>query len=264
MSLFFDVWTKDGFVLVSDVRIITNGSAGFGHKIARVNSGSPTKCAIAVCGEYPNVVIQFFHEAVAKRDTLREIAHEFAKRWVERFGGTQEYSAVHLVGFQTTGDGKLDIPQMWFWANWRPNGYASKEECQAELASFDQPIPRNNHIPYKIHETTGRFPEPNPHSEAEFVRSFLRLFGPYFTWNGDLKYWQSAAGSVGAATNLLGGVAQNWTIDRIATATRECLAFLARIGVLLPHSTVGLSDESECDVVAVTPDKVETLNWVKF
>jgi hypothetical protein len=261
LSLFFDVWTSEGFVLVSDVRIMLDGKPMLGHKLARAPQACPTNCAIAVCGEYPQASLNFFSEATSRHNTLRDIARTFASRWTERFGGTQEYSAVHLVGFEEIAESGLKIPQMWFWANWSGQEFAPKSHFEVELATFDRPIPANNHIPHKIKQLTGKFPEPTPEGEAELVRSFLSLYQPFFTWNGDTAFWRSAASAVGSAMNLLWREKANWSIRDATKIATECLRFLANVGSLLEESTVGLSPDSDCDVLEITPQGINA-RWV--
>lgn len=261
MSLFFDVWTNEGFVLASDVRIVENGKHTLGHKLARSPRTCPINCALAVCGEYPQASMNFFVEATNRCDNLRDIAKAFASKWTERFGGMREYSAVHLVGFEELTKSNLTIPQMWFWANWSSKGFASKSNLEADLSTFDQLIPKNNHIPHKIEELTGRFPEPTLEGEAEIVRWFLSLNQPFFTWNGDIIYWRSAAGTVVSAMNLLRRGKVITSIHVVAKIATECLKFLVNVGSLLEESTVGLSPDMGCDVLKITRQGITVVNW---
>ena len=258
MSFFFDVWTSQGFVLASDVRLIVNGGSKYAHKIAVSSPHSKVKCAIAVCGEYPLNSLRYFSSATLTKDSLRNIAKEFASRWVERYAGLKEYSAIHLVGFEKTGPLDELLPQMWFWCNWDEKGYYSREILEGQLRSFSNPIPHNNHIPQKIKQLTGSFPKPG--EEYSFVMSFLQQYEPYFTWNGDTSFWRSAANAVGSALNLLRNGKPNWTLDEVSEVTSLCLEFLVKVGNILPNSTVGLSDEGDFDVVRVTP---QDAMWIK-
>jgi hypothetical protein len=223
--------------------------------------------AVVVCGEYPTACINFFRNATGRKDTLRDIAHYFASKWTERFAGTQEFSAVHLVGFERITGSGYSVPQMWFWCNGLgpdPNRFKSKDELEAELATFSEPIPSNNHIPWKIKGTTGKFPGSTLEEERSLVMSFLRLHEPFFTWNGDTQFWRSASNAVGSAMNLLWREKSAWTIDEVGRLTGYCLRFLANVGTLLPESTVGLSQNEEFDIIAVTPNEIKKLAWAKL
>jgi len=264
LSFFFDVWAYEGFILASDVRLITDGKQKFGHKIARSAPSSKIRCGVVVCGEYPQACINYFLDAMIKKDTLRDIAHYFASKWTERFAETQQFSAAHLVGFERiTGSSDL-APQMWFWCNWLgpdPDRFKSKDKLKTELASFSDPVPFNNHIPQKIQAMTGKFLGPTLEDERSLVTSFLREHEPYFTWNGDTQFWRSAADAVGSAMNLLGPEKSAWTIDEVGKLTGHCLKFLASMGALLPASTVGLSENEEFDMIAVTSTGIKKLKW---
>lgn len=260
MSFFFDVWTLEGFVLASDVRLIGTGRRSYAHKLR----GSPyneTSCAIAVCGDYCEASLNFFTQATSRRDTLREVAYDFARAWTERFAGTEEYSAVHLVGFERIPETDEFVPQMWFWSNWAGERYLTKEELNGQFKSFSDPIPFNNHIPQKIKQLTGKFPAGSYTEERSLVTSFLALYQPYFIWNGDTHFWRSAAHAVGSAMNLLWREKTNWSIDETWRLAEMCLQFLAKVGSFMPESTVGLSPEGACDVLAVTPTGTERKVW---
>jgi hypothetical protein len=261
MSLFFDVWMRDGFILSSDVRVIINGKPKYGHKIFKPGSSSKVNCALAVCGAYPEVSKSIFFEATSMKDTLKDVAKYFATKWVERFAGTDDYSAVHLVGFEVYPDIGISVPQMWYWTNNINGMYLDKKQLENDLASFTSSIPNNNHIPYKIKEHTGKFPDGTPQNEAEMVISFLNLFQPFFTWNGDSLFWQSAAQAVGSAMNLLWREKANWSINDGGNLAKSCLTFLAEVGGLLDSSTVGLSNNNQCDVLLIKPDEIVVANW---
>ena len=261
MSFFFDVWTLEGFVLASDVRLLVNGKPEFAHKIARSSPSSRIVAATAVCGDFPDICLNLFHVACNTKDTLREIAQSFAERWTDRFAGTCEYSAVHLVGFGPIPGSSGHVPQVWYWCNWAgANGFYSKEKLLADFDSFAQPIPENNHIPWKVRELTGKFPGPSLEEEGLLVTSFLQLHQPFFTWNGDTQFWRSAADAVGSAMTLLWRHKPTWTIKEAAELTTECLAFLARVGRLLPASSVGLINDREFDVLKITSDGIQQCN----
>ena len=91
------------------------------------------------------------------------------------------------------------------------------------------------------------------------MSSFLKLYEPYFTWNGDTSFWRSAADAVGSALRLLKGKKTTWTLDEVSDVTSSCLEFLIKVGNILPDSTVGLSYEGGFDLLKVTPEKAE---WV--
>jgi hypothetical protein len=259
VSFFFDVWTSQGFVLASDVRLIVNGEAGYAHKLAMSGPNSRVNCAIAVCGEYPRNCLRYFSEATPRKDTLREVAEHFASRWIERYAGTEEYSAVHLVGFEGVGNSDTLLPQVWFWCNWTPSGYLDKETLERQLNTFSEAIPHNNHIPDKMKQLTGQFPGPTLEEEYSSVIAFLKQWDPYFTWNGDTNFWSSAAKAVSLALNLLNGNKPGLTLAEISDVTSTCLEFLIKLGNLSPDSTVGLSREGDFDVLQVTPE--ETM-WI--
>lgn len=260
MSFFFDVWTSTGFVLASDVRFTVNDELTYIHKIVDSGSSSRVNCAIAVCGDYPENCLNYFTEATLAKDSLREVAQRFAGKWTERYAGTEDYSAVHLVGFESIPASEILVPQMWFWTNWSGSGYYSQETLVKQLDSFSNPIPDNNHIPQKIQQLTGRFPGSTLEQEGALVTSFLQRYQPYFTWNGDTSFWRSAADSVGAALNLLKDRKSSWTIDEIGEVTGACLEFLVKVGGLLPESTVAFSEEGRFDMLSVTP---EGSQWIE-
>lgn len=264
MSLFFDVWSHEGFVLASDVKLTINGEPQYLHKIAKPPSRSKVKCAIVVCGEYPENCINFFLEASYTKDSLREIAKKFASKWTERYGGTEEYSAVHLVGYERIPNANIHVPQMWYWTNWNGNEYRSKDELDKSYISFGNPIPDDNHLPWKIKQITGKFPGPTLEEENSLVTSYLQLHQPIFTWNGATTFWRSAAQAVGSAMNLLWRKKSSWTLEEIVEITIYCFEFLAKVGNLLPESTVGLSPQGDFDLVTVTPESVNEVKWAEI
>jgi len=265
MSFFFDVWASEGFVLASDVRIMENEEPKFGHKLHCPPSGSRVPCAMAICGDYPDVASGFFMEAASTKDSLRDLAEAFAKRWTHRFAGTTDYSAVHLVGYQQDEGVKDGVPQLWYWtkSHSAAQPFIPEDRLRADLSSFRKPIPNNNHIPHKILEEVGKFPDPNLISEGVLVQSFLTVFEPYFTWNGDNAFWWSAAGSVSSAMQLLTRRKTCCKINEIAELTETCLQFLARVGKHLPGSTVSLSPSNDCDVLIVKRTGVEKFRWAQ-
>lgn len=267
MSFFFDVWTSEGFILASDVRLINNNKIKTLHKLAPAPPGSKVVCAIAVCGDYPENCLNFFFEAAMTKDSLRDLARAFAEKWTKRYSGTRDYSGVHLVGFEKISGCGTEVPQMWFWCNWQgPNAddFYSEETLSSALQSFSEPIPNNNHIPYKIRELTGKFPEQTLSGEAELVSAFLKINEPFFTWNGDTAFWRSALGTVNSAMTLLTREKANWSIDDVGRLTRYCLTFLANAGSLLKSPTVALSSDKEADILKITPSGVEKINWTKL
>jgi len=264
MSFFFDIWTHDGFVLASDVRTVTSNGQGMAHKLFRPPASGKVVCAMATCGDYFEASHGFFQQAVLVKDTLREVAHAFASKWTERFAGATDYSAVHLVGFEKVGGSALPVPQMWYWYNRLGpdhDSYRPQLELERELASFESRVPANNHIPQKIRVLVQKVCEPTLEAEADLVRSFLKIYEPFFTWNGDDSFWMSAAGVVGSAMNLLAGTRPRWKIQEVAELAGFCLEFLAKVGGLLPSSSVGLSPTEGCDVLSITPDGITSIKW---
>jgi hypothetical protein len=149
---------------------------------------------------------------------------------------------------------------MWFWTNSRRNGYYSEQELKRQLDSFSEPVPHNNHIPQKFRQLVGVFPGSTLEEERELVAAFLRRREPYFTWNGDTDFWQSAARAVGSAFDVLKGKKSDWTIGETGKLTGVCLKFLVDVGGLLPESTVGLSQQGEFDMLELTR---EGSKWLK-
>jgi len=85
MSLFFDVWCDDGFVLGSDVRL-SGGESKFLHKLFVSGKSSRVTCAVAVCGDYPEVAIHFFVDACARKavssvGAILELAKHEKRAW---------------------------------------------------------------------------------------------------------------------------------------------------------------------------------------
>jgi len=261
MSFFFDVWTYDGFVLASDVRLMVNDQPDYAHKIVAATYNSRVRCAIAVSGVSPEKCANLFFEAISKKDTMREVAQYFASKWTDHYAGTEEYSAVHLVGFEEVHTIGKHVPQMWYWHTWEDGGtgFLSEERLRKDLSTFTEPVPANNHIPRAVKELTGKFPGPTLEEEYSLVASFLHLYQPFFTWNGDTAFWRSAANTVGSAMNLLWRVKTAWTIDEAVKLTTHCLEFLIRVGNLLPESTIGFSPDEEFDVLVVTSNE---LKWI--
>jgi hypothetical protein len=263
MSFFFDVWAHDGFVLASDVRLIEEVDGQqveptYIHKIVQ----SPywrvgVKCAVAFCGVEPDLCRRYFIEACASKDTFKSIAEQFARKWTEHFAGTSKYSAVHLVGFERHQNSDKSIPQMWYWHNWSDGeGFLTEERLSRDLATFSDPIPANNHLPWKINELTGKFPAMVPEDEFSLAMAFLRLYQPFFTWNGDTTFWRSASETVGSALNLLWRQKTTWTLEEVFQLTKDCLGFLTSVARLLPASTVGISPAGQFDLLTVKPNEI--------
>lgn len=273
MTFFFNVWTSSGFVLASDVRLSENYNEqgetfGYMHKIFpsphwRMPNG--VKCAIAVAGVDPKVCKHIFSKACALGNNLREIAKFFAIHWTEHFAGEEKYSAVHLVGYESYPSLDKQVPQMWYWStHGADNSFLSKAKLQENLAEFDdpsKPIPFNYHLPHKIRELTGKFPVQLPIDEYLLSQAFLQITEPFFTWNGDTDFWSSATDVVNSAIKLLRNQKPTWTIDETAELTGYCLEFLAKVSVLLPKSTVGLSSDGEFDIVTITAEKITAKRW---
>lgn len=256
MSFFFDVWTSEGFILASDVRLTLDSTQDFAHKIARSPHSSKTPCAVVACGAFTKTCFDFFHEAVARSDDLRGIAHHFARKWTKRYAGSNDFSAVHLVGFERIFNSETAVPQVWYWNNWEESiGFYDEAFLQQHLESFDRPVPFNNHLPSKVKELSGKYPGNLP-EEFQLVSSYLKLYQPVFSWNGDTRFWRSAAGAVGSAMNLLWRERPNWTIAETAKIAGYCLDFLTKTGELLPASTVGASPENRFDILTVSPSEI--------
>lgn len=259
MTIFFDVWMNDGFVLASDMRVIVNNKPTYGHKIARSAASSRILCGIAAAGEFSDTCISFFHEAVAPSDTLRDIARRFAINWTRRYASSNDYSAVHIVGFETIRGTSQVIPQMWYWHNANDGTFISANQLNAELGTFSEQVPWNNHIPRKIQELTQVALPLTLQEEHDLVRGFLQTLQPIFTWNGDTTFWQSAAQAVGSAMQLLIPKGVMTTLSQAASAATICLDFLVRLSSLLPKSTIGSSPSGEFDVLILKPTNIE---WV--
>lgn len=263
MSFFFDVWTNSGFVLASDVRLLENGEQKLMHKIVTSGPSSKIKCAIAVCGDYPRTCANFFRHAWMVKDSLHDIAQDFASQWTERYAGTQDYSAVHLVGFEKIGTSNTQIPQVWFWCNWGLNGYLTKAQLAQQLADFSRPVPFNDHIPQKIVELGGQFPH-SLEEEHKYVTRFLSQRQPYFSWNGDTDYWRGAMVSVAKALKQMPINRSSHLLDQACDMVRRCIGHVIGLGYLLPNSTVGFSNEGEFDMVKVTPDQNTWVHHAKI
>jgi len=265
MGLFLDVWTGGGFILVSDVRLTCNGDHSYIHKLRASRPGAKVTCAIAVCGDYPKACIDFFDQAVALKDTLRDVAHNFAAAWTKRFAGTQDYSAVHLVGFERIPDTDEFVPQMWYWHNSAPGeDFYSEDRLRGDLSTFSDFIPFNNHLPLVAQEQAGKMVLNSLDQERLFVLEFLRKYQPVFTWNGDNDFWLSASKAVESAVDLLREQLSHLGLHETARLARACLQFVADVGDLLVNSTVGVTPDKKCDVLIVTPDKVKRVEWAEW
>lgn len=265
MSLFFDVWTNEGFVLASDVRLLWNGEQRYSHKLRYTRPNTKVTCAIAVCGDYPENCLRYFEQAIARKDSFREIAHDFATSWTNRFAGTEDYSAVHLVGFEQDPDNSEHIPQMWYWHNKAPGeDFYPEERLRGELESFSKPVPFNNHIPLRAQQDTGKGPGQTLKEERKLVIDYLSQFRPVFTWNGDNDFWASAASAVASGMKLLQPHLLQLGLQEIARLTRSCLQFLGDVSNLFPGSTVGLTVQKECDVIIVRLHSIEIVEWASW
>jgi hypothetical protein len=260
MSFFFDVWSYEGFVLASDVSLIVNETKVYERKIEHSAINSKVSCAIVVCGEYPQACINYFIEACSRKDTLKEISREFATKWTKRYGGTKEYSAVHLVGFERIPGSAQLVPQVWYWHNWTPEkGFLTENILQKDLSTFSHSIPNNNHMPWFIKRETGQFPEPTLEKERSLVLSYLEENEPIFTWNGATNFWRSAGDAVISAMKLLRSEKTKWTIAESGELANFCLEFLAKVGSMLPNANVYLSPEGKPYSLMVTP---KTIKWL--
>jgi hypothetical protein len=262
MSFFFDVWNEESFVLVSDVRLLRNGSQTYAHKVAAAHPSGAVTSAIATCGDYCERSLELFTQATAAKDTLRDIASDFAHAWTERYAGTEDYSAAHIVGYEKIHGSHQVVPQMWYWANWDPDPprFLTDDELSPHLKSFDEHTPFNNHIPTKIEGFSAQTLD----EERVLVQAFLRQHQPVFTWNGDRTFWGGAGNVVQSVFELLRPETGIWDADNTWEIAKDCLEFLARVGSFRNDSTVGLSPEEECDVLVVTPAGVERKMWSKL
>jgi hypothetical protein len=249
MSFYFDVWTKEAFILASDARLITNAGKSYLNKIRVCSQNSRIQCAIVVCGDYPENPLNFFLEASLKGNTLRDIAHCFANKWTERYAGHNDISAVHLVGFESIPNTDLRLPQMWHWENRNSN----EEILAKQLKSFTDSVPAINHIPWKVQEVMGKPPGKTLQEEYENTMTFLSQYQPYFTWNGDTRFWDSALAAIGGATNLLSQLKPTWTLEKTCLLIEHCIEFLSKIGNLSDESTVGPGPSNSCDVLVLSP-----------
>lgn len=258
MSFFFDVWMRNAFILASDVRLTTNGPHTYLRKIGTSTTSSALKCAIVVCGEYPENCLNYFQHAMALEDTLRETAHRFGERWTERYSGIAEYSAVHLVGFERIPGTGQYVPQLWYWHNWADGEFISEQQLRDNLTSFADPIPANNHLPWKIKELTNKSPAADLENEFSSVTSFLKEREPIFSWNGDNTFWYSAAAAVSSAMEIVSKQKTSWSLNEVVQLAQECLTFLSNIRNIIPGSTVGPSPKGELDILVVTS---QNLDW---
>ncbi len=178
MTLFIDVWTHEGFILASDVRLTLNGGQrDYIHKLRWSHQSARVVCAIAISGDYPDICSHFFEIATATKDTLREVAYNFAESWTKRFAGTEDRSAVHLVGFEPIPNTDLVVPQVWYWHNWGPGeGFYTQDRLEVELQSFSMSVPFNNHIPQLIHQTGAALPKTLV-DERNLVSDYLNSHG---------------------------------------------------------------------------------------
>jgi len=56
--------------------------------------------------------------------------------------------------------------------------------------------------------------------------------------------------------NLLAATKPRWKIEDVAVLTGDCLTFIAKVGGLLPESTVGLSRTMDFDILVVRREGV--------
>ncbi|MCI0558345.1 MAG: hypothetical protein MN733_07605 [Nitrososphaera sp.] len=265
MSFFFDVLTNDGFVLVADVRLTEEVSGvrqqRYVHKILSPSfSNQKVDCAIAICGDDLDVCKGYFKHACAVKDTLRDVAECFATEWTEHFAGENKDSAIHVVGYETIPGSNELVPQLWYWHTWESSTrqYLTKQSLQNDLSSFANPIPANNHLPWLIRDKTGKFPGPTLQAERSLVVDYLQQ-ATIFTWNGDISFWASASTTVSTAIDFVGGKKPVWNIADTVKLTGTCLEFLAKLGDVMPDSTVGLSPEGKYDVVILTPTEAKRM-----
>ncbi len=261
MSFFFDVWTKNGFILTSDVKLTGDPSKKYAHKIAISPRSCKTPCAIVVCGVFPEMVINnYFLEACSVADTsLRDIAECFGKKWTERFSDSEDYSAVHICGF--SGSENIGfIPQMWYWTNWDhdKNNYKSEEKLKKDLESFSKYCPNNN--------WTARFGNRiikmeinNFETEKKLTSDFLEEHAPFYTWNGDSQFWRSAAESVGIISNLLQPQLKNMANKKLIKLTKIVMWFLLEIAKFVEINTVS-SKQGKIDIVRL---ELGTVEWIE-
>jgi hypothetical protein len=275
VSFFFDTWFRDGFVLVSEAKLLEVSGGVVRDKYLRKIQVNPhyqankVGCAIVVCGDDPQVALALFREACAGGDTLRDIARRFGRKWTARFSpenGEPLYSAVHMVGFEKApNEEDLFVPQMWYWTTWEPNlGYHTKEQLEEHLQSFKEVNPHNNHLHRIIAKRTKTPLASTLKEEYRIAMSFLRSTGAYITWNGDRNFWDSAYHVVKALRPVFHRSQPN-TLEELAQLTKLCLDFLVRVSAFLPDSTLGFSPSEEVDIVLVPrKDKPEWFHEAKL
>ena len=274
MTFYFDVLTKDGFVLAGDVRLTEEiGSAektyGYAHKVIpspRWHVGP--KCAMAIAGEDPSFCRNAFVSAALLGSSLRDIATRFAIEWTKHFAGSEKYSGVHLVGFERYADTSAPVPQLWYWSTRaEEDTFLSQEILEGHLETLGagfEGIPYNLHTPQLVQREFGKKVLRLPQDEEPLIRSYLTLVEPKFTWNGDTAYWRGAAGAVGSALALLRGQKPNWSLEETARLTRHCLQFVEQVSNLLPGSSVGASPDGRYDICIVSAERVEWFEQARF
>lgn len=260
MSFFFDVWTPNGFILASDVKISNDPESKYMHKIIEAPHTCKTSCAIVICGDYPQACAQFFMEACCLADdSLKKIAEHFGTRWTKKYAGTTDYSAVHICGFKEV-DG-IKIPQMWYWTNWNhsKNDYKEEKDLLSNLTTFENEFPDNNWMPVLAKRVEG-----NVGDESAIVNAYLQRHSLFFTWNGDEKYWKSALATANAVPALLETQLKGLPIRAAADLTASALRFLIKVGNYLENNTVSASPNNEIDVLILGKDSMSWFERAKL
>lgn len=254
MTLFFDIWTPVGFVLAADVRISNDPAKDKAHKIDF--SERPEPIAIAVCGDYPEVCLAIFKQAVASTDgTLGKVAHYFAERWTKRFSPEKDDapdSAVHLVGFSSLE--AHGVPQMWYWTTGFPRERTPASQLADDLASFRNQIPNNNHIAYD--KVGARTLVEEQRGVGEFLRKSI-----VSTWNGDPDLWGTANSTATAFGELIQRNGRGISLEGLGRVAKHAVEFISLVANLsIENCTVGLSLDNQCDAIAIRKEGITAIS----
>lgn len=276
MTLFFDIINKNYIILASDVKLTIYGetiTSKYFHKIGHTKYSSTGNCAIAVSGDFPENSFVYLGNAIRNKrtKTLRDVAHEFAKQWTTFFKHREKedkaVSAIHLVGYEETPSGNF-LPQVWYWYNWKQDsGFVDGEELEANLRSFSDLNPKNNHLPRFIQERYSELKPPinidiqhlSTEDEYLLVNNFMTNYS-LILYNGDDRYWGSAGGVILSSLGLILKERQDYTFQEISEFICFNYKFLDQLSSkFFSHSTIGLTPKNKCDVLLITPTNRE---WI--